>query len=246
MSLYLLGPTELPVSWQVWEILLPSLIFVHLIPDFFITTTRRKKNQHFSPNKPSQPPSLPLSHFPLHVSKCPYKGISFQTTLIIDHFHAEPRFFFQSWTPHGRNHMLTAPCFLSTQQVSNMDTLWPKHKEFYHSNNSLSGKDVTSHCPIRRTLNARKCLLNKHLITLNKTVRESYCRFTTQERKALHGTTRSLLLLFNADKCKRFTVPQQPGVDQLSRKIKLRSYDLPTERWRRTTLPPHLPIACSA
>lgn len=76
--------------------------------------------------------------------------------------------------------------------------------------------------------------MNKHLKTLNKTVRESYCRFTTQERKALHGTTRSLLLLFNADKCKRFTVPLQPGVDQLSRKIKSRSYDLPTERWRRT------------
>lgn len=111
---------------------------VHLISDFFIMTTRRKnKTKHFSPNKPSQPPSLPLPYFHLLVSKCPYEGISLQTTLIIDSFHAEPRFFFHSWTPHGRNHVLTGPCFLSTQQVSNMDNLLPKHKEFYHSNNCL-------------------------------------------------------------------------------------------------------------
>lgn len=134
--------------------------------------SQEEKNQHFPPTKPIQPPSLPLFHFPLHISKCPYKGTSFQTTLIIDSFHAEPRFFFHSWTPYGRKYVLTGPCFLSTQQVSDMDNLLPKHKEFYHSDNCLSGEDITSHCPIRRLLNARKCLLNKHLITLNKTVRE--------------------------------------------------------------------------
>lgn len=173
VSLYLLGPTEFPVTWQVWNTLLPSHIFVHLIADCWeITKARRKKKQHFPPTKPIQPPSLPLFHFPLHISKCPYKGTSFQTDLIIDSFHAEPRFLFHSWTPYGRKYVLTGPCFLSTQQVSDMDNLLPKHKEFYHSDNCLSGEDITSHCPIRRLLNARKCLLNKHLITLNKTVRE--------------------------------------------------------------------------
>lgn len=133
---------------------------------------------------------------------------------------------------------------LSTRQVNNVESLLTKHREFYHSNNSVSGENITTHCPIRRMLNARKCLLNKHLITLNKTVRVT-ADLLRRKGRLFTAPPGAYCFLFNADKCKSFTVPQQPGVEQLSRKIKLVPYDLFSQRWMRTTsLPRRLQVAC--
>lgn len=107
-------------------------------------------------------------------------------------------------TPFSRNHTSIQPYFLSPpSKLAAWPVYWLKRADFTTAiivcpNYYCCGKitpDIIPHWPIRRTLNARKCLLNKHLITLNKTVRESYCRFTAQERKALQGTAKSLLLL---------------------------------------------------
>lgn len=130
--------------------------------------------------------------------------------------------------PHANMALLP----LSTLQVNNVESLLTKHREFYHSNNSVSGENTTTHCPIRRMLNARKCLLNKHLITLNKTVRVT-ADLLPRKGRLFTAPPGAYCFLFNADKCKSFTVPQQPGVEQLSRKIKLVPYDLFTQRWMK-------------
>lgn len=99
-------------------------------------------------------------------------------------------------TPFSRNHTPIEPYVLSPpSKLAAWTAYWLKRADFSTAITVCPERTLPPHCPIRKTLNARKCLLNKHLITLNKTVRESYCRFTTQERKALQGTAKSLLLL---------------------------------------------------